>query len=61
MSHKELVLNALSRLPDDCTFEDMTEKLRFLAAIQQGLDQLDRGECVPHEEVVRDIDAWLSE
>ncbi len=57
MSPKELVLKAFSQLPDDCTFEDMAEKLDFLAAVQEGLDQLDRGETVPFEEVKR---AWTS-
>jgi predicted transcriptional regulator len=60
MSRKELVLNAFTRLPDDCTFEDMTEKLRFLAAIQEGIDQLDRGEGISHEEVKRESASWLS-
>jgi predicted transcriptional regulator len=60
MSQKELVLNALTRLPDNCTFEDMAEKLRFLAAIQEGIDQLDRGETVSHEEVKKNLASWLS-
>jgi predicted transcriptional regulator len=61
MSHKEMVLDALSRLPDDCTFAEMEERIHFLADIQQGLDQVKRGEFVPHEEVEKDIAAWLSE
>jgi predicted transcriptional regulator len=60
MSQKELVLNALSRLPEDCTYKDMAERLRFLAAIQEGIDQLDRGEGIPHEEVKKDSASWLS-
>jgi predicted transcriptional regulator len=60
MSQKELVLNAFTRLPDDCTFQDMAEKLRFLAAVQEGIDQLDRGETVSHEEVKKDLASWLS-
>jgi predicted transcriptional regulator len=61
MSKKELVLNALARLPDDCTFADMAEKLRFLAGIQEGFDQLDRGEVVPHEKIMEEIASWLPE
>jgi len=61
MSQKELVLNALSHLPEDCTFEDMAERLHFLAAIQEGRDQLKRGESVTHEEVKKNIASWLSE
>jgi hypothetical protein len=38
MSQKELALEALARRPADCTLEQMAEKLRFLAAIQVGID-----------------------
>ncbi len=60
MSQKELVLKAFTHLPDDCTFEDMAEKLEFLAAVQEGLDQADRDETVSHEEVKKNLDSWLS-
>jgi predicted transcriptional regulator len=33
--------------------------VEFLAAIQKGLDQLDRGEGIPHEEVKRQLAARL--
>ena len=61
VSQKQLVLDALAKLPDDCTFADMTEKLCFLAGVQKGFDQLDRGESVPHEKVKEEIASWLSE
>jgi predicted transcriptional regulator len=61
MSKKQLVLNALSQLPEDCTFADMTEKLRFLAGIQEGFDQIDRGEIIPHEKILEEMASWLSE
>lgn len=36
-----------------------SEKARFMADVQAGLDELDRGERVPHEEVEAEIEAWL--
>lgn len=60
MSQKELALDALSKLPDDCTSEEIVEHLRFLLGIQEGIDQLDRGEGISHEEVKRDSATWLS-
>ena len=60
MSQKELALEALARLPEDCTLDQMAEKLRFLAAIQLGVDQLDRGEKIPHSEVKKKLASWLS-
>jgi predicted transcriptional regulator len=60
MSHKEMVLGAISRLPDDCTFADREEQLHFMAAVQQGLDQVNRGEFITHEEVEKEMASWLS-
>jgi hypothetical protein len=37
-------------LPDDCSLE-IAERIEFMAAVRKGLDQLDRGEGIPHEEV----------
>ena len=61
MSRKEVALDAVSRLSDDCTFEEIIERLRFLAGIQEGVDQIERGETVPHEEVEKMMASWLSE
>ena len=47
MTQKELVLDAISELPDEASIHDIAERVEFLAAIQKGLDQLDRGESIP--------------
>jgi len=60
VSQKEIVLGAISELPDEVSFQEIAEKIEFLAAIQKGLDQLDRGEGIPHEEVKRHFAAWLA-
>ena len=59
MTQKKLVLDAISELPDEASLEEIAERVDFLAAIQRGLDQLDRGESIPHEEVKRRLAAWL--
>lgn len=50
---KQQVLEALTKLPENASFEDAMERLYFLSKIQQGLEQLDRGEVVTHDEVKR--------
>jgi predicted transcriptional regulator len=61
MSQKEIALKAVSSLPNDCTFEQIIERLRFLTGIQEGFNQLDRGEGIPHEEVEKMMASWLSD
>jgi predicted transcriptional regulator len=60
MTQKELVLDAISELPDEASLNEIAERVEFLAAIQKGIDQLDRGEGIPHEEIKRQLAAWLA-
>ncbi len=50
---RERMLEVIRELPEDASVDDAIEKLVFLAKIEEGLDQLDRGEGIPHEEVKR--------
>ena len=60
MSDKQLALESIQRLPDDASLETIAERLEFLAAIRKGLDAVERGETVSHEEVKRQLAAWLT-
>ena len=50
---RERMLDAIRELPEDASVDDAIERLVFLAKIEEGLAQLERGEGVPHEEVKR--------
>jgi predicted transcriptional regulator len=60
VSQKEIVLDVIKELPDEVSLEQIAEKIEFLAAIKKGMDQLDRGEGIPHEEVKRQLATWLA-
>ena len=56
MSHRitrERMIEAIRELPADASVDDAIERLVFLAKIEEGLAQLDRGEGIPHDEVKR--------
>ena len=61
MSQKELVLEAIQELPDDSSIDQIADRVEFLAAIQKGMNDLDRGEIIPHETIKRQMAAWLTE
>ena len=44
--------------PPDATLADAIYELEFRQAVQQGLDELDRGEGVPIEQVKAKIAEW---
>jgi predicted transcriptional regulator len=60
MTQKELVLDAISELPDEASLDEIADRVDFLAAIQKGFDQLDRGEGIPHDELKRQLASWLT-
>ena len=60
MTQKELVLDAISELPNDASLDEIADRVDFLAAIQKGFDQLDRGEGIPHDELKRELATWLT-
>jgi hypothetical protein len=60
MTEKEIVLETIRALPDNCSLDEIAERIKFMAAVQKGLDQLDRGEGVPHEEVKKQLASWLT-
>lgn len=61
MSQKELVLEAIQELPDDATIDQIADRVEFMAAIQKGIDDIDRGDTVPHEEIKKQLATWLTE
>jgi len=50
---RDRMIEALRELPPDATVDDAIERLVFLAKIEAGLVELDRGEGIPHDEVRR--------
>jgi hypothetical protein len=59
MTEKEIVIETIRSLPDNCSLDDIAERIEFMAAVRKGLDQLDRGEGIPHEEVKKQLASWL--
>ena len=59
MSDKELVLNAIERLPKSATLAQIRERVEFLAALTEAERSLERGEGVPHEKVEKQFRSWV--
>ncbi len=57
---KDIVLDAIGKLPDDASIEEIADRVEFLAAIQKGIHQLDQGQGIPHEEIKKQLASWLA-
>jgi predicted transcriptional regulator len=60
MTSKSIAITTIQELPHSATWEDIEERVRFLAAIDKGLADLKVGRVVPHEEVKESLRQWLS-
>jgi predicted transcriptional regulator len=57
---KKEVQAVLENLPDDCTLEDVQYRLYVMQKVKKGLEAVDRGEGIPHEEAVKRLGKWLT-
>ena len=61
MSDRELVLDAVQEMPGDASIKEIVDELLLLDEIKARLAKSGRGEPgVPHEEVVKMLDSWIT-
>ena len=60
MSSKQIIQDLLGRIPDDASLAEIAREIEFVAAVRKGLDELDRGEEIPIEQVERELPSWIT-
>jgi hypothetical protein len=58
MSNREIVIDLLSKLPEDAPLEEIAREIEFLAGIQTARQQARRREGLPAAHARKLIDAW---
>jgi hypothetical protein len=58
MSEDEL--DALQRLPENASLEEISEELRIMAAVRQGRVDIAAGRIRTHAETERGVESWAS-
>jgi predicted transcriptional regulator len=59
MTNKETILRALETLPDEGTLEDAIERLVLLGKINRGIEDVEQGRVMSHEEARARFEKWL--
>ena len=59
MTVKEKVLEAIAKMPDDSSLDDIGYKLYVLESVQKGLDELDRGDYLSHDQAREQLGRWV--
>jgi hypothetical protein len=52
---KAIVMKAIQNLPESSTFDQIRERIEFIAGVRNGLDEIARGEVIPLAEVEKKI------
>ena len=60
MTDKQVVLEAIQRLPDEMSLQDISKKVELLAAIREGEAQANAGEVITLEQLEKNLSGWLS-
>ena len=58
MLKKSQIIDSIESMPDQIEIEDLLERLVLIHKIQIGLEQVERGEVVPHSEVKKELERW---
>jgi len=60
MTIKEAAVRSIQELPEDATWEDIQERINFVAGVRKGLRELDEGKGISHERVREEFREWIS-
>ena len=60
MTAKAHVLETVGKMPDEVTMDEIFDQMELIAGIERSIEQLDRGEGVPAEEVRKQLRSWIS-
>ncbi len=60
MTDKEAVLDALQRLPENASLEEITEELRIMAAVRRGRADVAAGRAKTQQEVRDSLSSWAT-
>ena len=60
MTNKEIAIKSIEELPESATWEDIQERINFIAGVRKGLRELDQGKGISHKKIREEFSEWLS-
>ena len=60
MTTKQIAIHSIEELPEGATWDDIQERINFVAGVRKSLQELDEGKGIPHERVKEEFAQWLS-
>jgi len=60
MNSKQIAIKSIQDLPEEATWEDIQERINFIAGVRKGIQELDEGKGISHEQIKEEFKEWLS-
>jgi predicted transcriptional regulator len=60
MSLKQNAIQVIGALPEDASYQAVSEELSILAALDEAEDDIRHGRVISHEEVKNRFSSWIS-
>ena len=60
MTDKQAVIDALSRLPEAASLDEITEELRIMASVRRGRADIAAGRTKSHEQAEQLVESWAT-
>ncbi len=61
MRAKEAAIRSIQELPENASWDDVQERIDFIAGVRKGLRELDEGKGIPHDRVREEFAEWLTD
>lgn len=55
---KEVAMEIIKRLPDECSLEDIMYEIDFVAQVLEGLKDAEDGRLLTTEELLKRVEQW---
>lgn len=56
---KKSVLDLLEKLPEDINYEDIIAEIYFKKQVEEGIEQLEKGQTLSNDDVKKRMEKWL--
>jgi hypothetical protein len=60
MTTKQIAIHSIEELPESATWDDIQERINFVAGVRKSLQELDGEKGIPHEKVKEEFSQWLA-
>ena len=60
MTDKQAVMDALNRLPEKVSLDEITEELRIMASVRRGRADIAAGRTKSHEQAEQLVESWAT-